>query len=68
VGVATALGARADLYFFGYGHDYKRALGDYGASPGVSAAAAAMLSEPGRSRYWRTVIRSYADLVSVFIG
>ena len=53
-------GTRQDLYFFGYGHDYKQALGDYVRVAAASRCHHDTPSEPGGRAIGPTAIRSYA--------
>lgn len=54
--VAPRSGPRQDLYFFGYGHDYKRALGDFTQVAGKIPLPPKSVFGVWWSRYW-----SYSD-------
>ena len=59
-------GSRQDLYFFGYGHDYKRALGDYVRVAGRIPLPPRYAFGAWWSRYWAYSDQELRDLVSGF--
>jgi alpha-glucosidase len=59
-------GARQDLYFFGYGHDYKRALGDYVRVAGRIPLPPRYAFGTWWSRYWAYSDQELRDLVTGF--
>ena len=56
-------GARMDLYFLGYGHDYKRALADYQKVAGRSPMPPKYTFGYWWSRYWQYSDNEFVDLV-----
>jgi alpha-glucosidase len=59
-------GPRHDLYFFGYGHDYKRALGDYVRLAGRIPLPPRYAFGAWWSRYWAYSDQELRDLVTGF--
>jgi alpha-glucosidase (family GH31 glycosyl hydrolase) len=59
-------GTRQDLYFFGYGHDYKRALGDYVRVAGRIPLPPRYAFGAWWSRYWAYSDQELRDLVTGF--
>ena len=59
-------GTRQDLYFFGYGHDYKRALGDYVRVAGRIPLPPRYAFGAWWSRYWSYSDQELRDLVTGF--
>ena len=59
-------GARQDLYFFGYGHDYKSALGDYVKVAGRIPLPPHYAFGSWWSRYWAYSDQELDDLVRGF--
>jgi alpha-glucosidase (family GH31 glycosyl hydrolase) len=59
-------GSRQDLYFFGYGHDYKRALGDYVRVAGRIPLPPRYAFGAWWSRYWAYSDQELRDLVTGF--
>lgn len=55
-----------DLYFFGYGHDYARALGDYARVAGREPMPPRFAFGYWWSRYWNYSDREVRDLVGDF--
>ncbi|WP_260596882.1 glycoside hydrolase family 31 protein [Sphingomonas endolithica] len=55
-----------DLYFFGYGHRYQRALGDYAAVAGRQPMPPRFAFGYWWSRYWNYSDREMRDLVGDF--
>jgi hypothetical protein len=55
-----------DLYFFGYGHQYQRALGDYAAVAGRQPMPPRFAFGYWWSRYWNYSDREMRDLVGDF--
>ena len=49
---ASSAGERQDLYFFGYGHDYRKALGDYVRVAGRIPLPPRFAFGTWWSRYW----------------
>lgn len=56
-------GERQDLYLFAYGHDYKRALGDYALLAGRSPLPPKYTLGYWWSRYWQYSDNEFRDLV-----
>jgi hypothetical protein len=59
-------GTRQDLYFFGYGHDYKRALGDYVRVAGRIPLPPRYAFGAWWSRYWAYSDQELRDVVTGF--
>ena len=59
-------GTRKDLYFFGYGHDYKQALGDYVRVAGRIPLPPRYAFGAWWSRYWAYSDQELRDLVTGF--
>jgi alpha-glucosidase (family GH31 glycosyl hydrolase) len=59
-------GAHQDWYFFGYGHDYRRALGDYIKVAGRIPLPPRFAFGTWWSRYWAYTDEEFKDLVSQF--
>ena len=59
-------GDRQDLYFFGYGHDYKAALGDYVRIAGRIPLPPRYAFGAWWSRYWAYSDQELRDLVTGF--
>jgi alpha-glucosidase len=59
-------GARQDLYFFGYGHDYKKALGDYVKVAGRIPLPPRFAFGAWWSRYWDYSDQELDELVKGF--
>ena len=59
-------GPRQDLYFFGYGHDYKQALGDYVRLAGRIPLPPRYAFGAWWSRYWAYSDQELRDLVTGF--
>jgi alpha-glucosidase len=59
-------GNRQDLYFFGYGHDYKQALGDYVKVAGRIPLPPRFAFGSWWSRYWDYSDQELDDLVQGF--
>src|SRR6267154_491569 len=59
-------GTRQDFYFFGYGHDYKRALGDYVRVAGRIPLPPRYAFGAWWSRYWAYSDQELRDLVTGF--
>ncbi len=59
-------GQRQDLYFFGYGHDYKQALGDYVKVAGRIPLPPRYAFGTWWSRYWAYSDQELRDLVTGF--
>ena len=57
---------RSDLYFFGYGHDYKTALGDYVRVAGRIPLPPRFAFGAWWSRYWAYTDQELRDLVNGF--
>ncbi|GAA3764648.1 glycoside hydrolase family 31 protein [Terriglobus aquaticus] len=57
---------RSDLYFFGYGHDYKAALGDYVRVAGRIPLPPRFAFGAWWSRYWAYTDQELRDLVNGF--
>ena len=60
------VGERQDWYFFGYGHDYPRALGDYIKVAGRIPLPPRFAFGAWWSRYWAYTDEEFKDLVSQF--
>ncbi len=59
-------GDRQDLYFFGYGHDYRKALGDYVKVAGRIPLPPRFAFGAWWSRYWDYTDQELDELVSGF--
>lgn len=59
-------GERQDLYFFGYGHDYKQALGDYVRVAGRIPLPPRFAFGTWWSRYWAYSDQELRELVDSF--
>ena len=59
-------GDRQDLYFFGYGHDYRKALGDYVRVAGRIPLPPRFAFGAWWSRYWDYSDQEFDDLVRGF--
>ena len=59
-------GQRQDLYFFGYGHDYRQALGDYVRVAGRIPLPPRYAFGAWWSRYWAYSDQELRDLVTGF--
>src|SRR5579862_1228980 len=59
-------GPRQDLYFFGYGHDYKKALGDYVRVAGRIPLPPRFAFGSWWSRYWAYSDQEIQDIVRGF--
>ena len=59
-------GDRQDLYFFGYGHDYKAALHDYTLVAGRIPMPPRFAFGTWWSRYWSYTDREFKELVDEF--
>ncbi len=59
-------GERQDWYFFGYGHDYRRALGDFVAVAGRIPLPPRFAFGSWWSRYWAYTDEEFKDLVQQF--
>ena len=59
-------GPRQDLYFFGYGHDYKKALGDYVRVAGRIPLPPRFAFGTWWSRYWAYSDQEIQDIVRGF--
>ena len=59
-------GDRQDWYFFGYGHDYKKALGDYVRVAGRIPLPPRFAFGAWWSRYWAYSDQEFSDLVRGF--
>lgn len=59
-------GERQDLYFLGYGHDYKRALGDYTKVAGKIPLPPRFVFGQWWSRYWAYTDKELMNLVGEF--
>ena len=59
-------GERQDFYFFGYGHDYKQALGDYVKVAGRIPLPPRFAFGSWWSRYWSYSDQELTDLVKGF--
>ena len=59
-------GTRQDLYFLGYGHDYKKALGDYVRVAGRIPLPPRYAFGAWWSRYWAYSDQELRDLVTEF--
>jgi hypothetical protein len=59
-------GDRQDLYFFGYGHDYKRALSDYTKVAGKIPLPPRFVFGLWWSRYWAYTDKELMNLVGEF--
>lgn len=57
---------RQDWYFFGYGHDYKTALGDFIKTAGRIALPPRFVFGTWWSRYWEYTDKEFRDLVAEF--
>ncbi len=64
--VERTQGARQDWYFFGYGHDYKRALADYVSVAGRIPLPPRFAFGAWWSRYWAYSDTELEDLVHGF--
>jgi Glycosyl hydrolases family 31 TIM-barrel domain/Glycosyl hydrolase family 31 C-terminal domain/Domain of unknown function (DUF5110) len=64
--VARASGERQDLYFFGYGHDYKGALADFITVAGRMPMPPRFAFGDWWSRYWAYTDQEFMDLVRQF--
>ncbi|MGI9103063.1 MAG: TIM-barrel domain-containing protein [Terriglobales bacterium] len=64
--VARPAGRRQDWYFFGYGHDYKKALGDYVRVAGTIPLPPRFAFGTWWSRYWAYSDEEFKDLVNQF--
>lgn len=64
--VARPAGERQDLYFFGYGHDYRQALGDYVRVAGRIPLPPRFAFGAWWSRYWAYSDQELDDLVRGF--
>jgi alpha-glucosidase len=63
---ARAPGERQDWYFFGYGHNYRKALGDYVRVAGRIPLPPRYALGAWWSRYWTYTDREIEDLVHAF--
>jgi alpha-glucosidase len=61
-----APGARQDWYFFGYGHDYRRALGDYARVAGRIPLPPRFAFGAWWSRYWAYSDQEIEEIVAGF--
>ena len=59
-------GKRQDWYFFGYGHDYKQALGDYTKVAGKIPLPPRFAFGTWWSRYWSYTDQEFEELVRDF--
>src|SRR5208337_353539 len=59
-------GERQDLYFFGYGHDYKRAMGDFVRIAGRIPLPPRFAFGAWWSRYWAYSDQELREIVSGF--
>ncbi len=59
-------GNRQDLYFFGYGHDYKRAMGDFVRVAGRIPIPPRFVFGTWWSRYWSYTDQEFEQLVREF--
>lgn len=59
-------GKRQDLYFFGYGHDYKQALGDFTEVAGKIPMPPRFAFGTWWSRYWAYSDQEFQELVRGF--
>jgi len=59
-------GKRQDWYFFGYGHDYKQALGDYSKVAGKIPLPPRFAFGTWWSRYWAYSDQEFEELVNDF--
>lgn len=59
-------GQRQDLYFFGYGHDYKQALGDFTRVAGKIPMPPRFAFGTWWSRYWAYSDQEFQELVRGF--
>jgi alpha-glucosidase (family GH31 glycosyl hydrolase) len=64
--IERAQGTSQDLYFFGYGHDYKQALGDYVRVAGRIPLPPRFAFGSWWSRYWAYSDQDLEDLVHGF--
>ena len=64
--VARPEGERQDLYFFGYGHDYKTALADFVAVAGKIALPPRFVFGNWWSKYWNYNDEQFRDIVRQF--
>ena len=64
--LSRPFGTRQDLYFFGYGHDYKQALGDYVRVAGRIPLPPRYAFGAWWSRYWAYSDQELRDLVTGF--
>lgn len=64
--MARPAGERQDLYFFGYGHDYRKALGDYVRVAGRIPLPPRFAFGAWWSRYWDYTDQELDELVSGF--
>ncbi len=64
--LARLAGKRQDQYFFGYGHDYKQALGDYVRVAGRIPLPPRYAFGAWWSRYWAYSDQELRDLVTGF--
>jgi hypothetical protein len=64
--VARPAGERQDLYFFGYGHDYKGALADFITVAGRVPMPPRFAFGAWWSRYWAYTDQEFTDLVRQF--
>jgi len=63
---SRSAGERQDLYFLGYGHDYKRALGDYTKVAGKIPLPPRFVFGQWWSRYWAYTDKELMNLVGEF--
>ncbi len=63
---ARPAGDRQDLYFFGYGHDYRRALGDFTKVAGRIPLPPRFVFGSWWSRYWAYTDTELMNLVADF--
>ncbi len=64
--LARPAGMRQDLYFFGYGHEYKQALGDYVRIAGRIPLPPRYAFGAWWSRYWAYSDQELRDLITGF--
>jgi alpha-glucosidase (family GH31 glycosyl hydrolase) len=64
--VTRPAGDRQDWYFFGYGHDYKRALGDFTRVAGRIPLPPRFAFGAWWSRYWSYTDREFNELLRGF--
>src|SRR5580658_10370892 len=63
---ARPAGERQDWYFFGYGHDYKRALSDYTLVAGKIPLPPRFAFGAWWSRYWAYTDQQFEELIQGF--